>query len=85
LKLRSGCFGGLSTSYQTILKIFFDILPISILRGEITKQFEGYGIKVTLDPTLAGKYDKKKYDCEIVVHNDNYFRRTAAEDCLGMG
>jgi len=72
-------------TYQTILKIFFTILPISLLKKAVTEQFEGIGIKVTSDPKLAGKYDENKFDCEVVVHNDYFFRRVAAEDYLSMG
>jgi len=71
--------------YQAVLSLFFHMIPLSALKAELMKQFEAGGIKFASSEEDAGKYDKTKYKCEVVVHNDGFFRRAAIEDSLGMG
>ena len=71
---------------QLVKKIFVNILPLSLIMEEAIKKFDGVGIKTSFpgDPNI-GKYDKKKYHCEIVVHNLEFFRAVAFDDSLSLG
>lgn len=67
------------------VRILLAIIPLSLIKAEVIKEFEKVGVKTTFDEKEAGKYDKTKYACEIVVHNQQFFRRVAFDDSLGVG
>ena len=71
---------------QVAKNIFVAILPLSLIKAEAIKKFEELGVKTSFsgDPDI-GKYDKKKYHCEIVVYNLNFFRAIAFDDALSLG
>lgn len=71
---------------QVAKNIFVAILPLSLIKAEAIKKFEELGVKTSFpgDPDI-GKYDKKKYHCEIVVHNPKFFRAIAFDDALSLG
>ena len=71
---------------QLVKNIFVAIIPLSLIKAEAIKKFQELGVKTSFpgDPDI-GKYDKKKYHCEIVVHNLNFFRAIAFDDALSLG
>ena len=71
---------------QAVVKIIVAIIPLSFLKSEVMKRFDDVGIKTSFlgDPDI-GKFDKKKYFCEIVVRNPDFFRSVAFDDSLGLG
>ena len=71
---------------QAFVKIIVAIIPLSFLKSEVMKRFDDVGIKTSFlgDPDI-GKFDKKKYFCEIVVRNPDFFRSVAFDDSLGLG
>jgi hypothetical protein len=71
--------------WLVLVKIFLNIVPMFGLKQAVLQEFEKRGIAVSFDRAQAGKYDKTKYKCELVVHNDEFFRKIAFNDCLGIG
>jgi len=71
---------------QITVKFILAIVPLSLIKAEVIKEFENVGVKTSFpgDPEI-GKYDKTKYFCEIVVHNPQFFRKVAFDDSLGFG
>ena len=71
--------------WLVLIKGFLNIVPMVGLKQAVLQEFEKRGIAVSFDRARAGKYDKTKYKCELVVHNDEFFRKIALNDCLGIG
>lgn len=71
--------------WRLLVNIFLNIVPMSGLKAAVQDEFEKRGVKVTFDAKQAGKYDKTKFACEAVVHNDAMFRTIAFNDTLGIG
>lgn len=80
------CFWWTIFQIQLItVKFLLAIIPLSLVKAEVIKEFDKVGVKTTFDPKQAGKYDKTKYKCEIVVYNEQFFKRVAFDDSLGVG
>jgi len=67
------------------VKVLLAIVPLSVIKAAVVQEFEKVGVKTTFDSKEYGKYDKTKYACEILVHNDQFFRKVAFGDSLGFG
>jgi hypothetical protein len=57
--------------------------PISYKKKIITQNKESK-VKVTFNKDEVGKYDKNKYTCELVIHDNRFYHRVF-DTSLGIG
>ena len=62
------------------------LVPVSVLQAKITRKLQRKGIKVTsASQETPGKYDKKKYQCELVVKDARFWHFLASEGGMVFG
>lgn len=74
------CFIVKSTRYVALL-----FIPTSVVESLIVNKLAKWRIKVTFDGEQAEKFDKKKYDVEMRIHNKRFFKRFAYDQDLALG
>ena len=70
---------------QWVLSLVCFFVPTFVFERLGIALLDKHRIKVTRDKNVAGNYDKNKYDCELIVHNPKYFKRSFIEGSRGMG
>lgn len=68
-----------------IKNLFIFFIPRSFVKNKIIQLFGEWGVKVTTDSKEIGTYDRKKYHCEMVVHNEDFFTRLLQSPVLNLG
>lgn len=74
-------------TFQTTVRFVMIFVPTKLVQSRVTSIFGKLGIKVTVEggDETPGKYDKKAYKCEMVIHNIKFFKRLACNDMIGLG
>ena len=74
-------------AYQGVLAFIMLFTPNELVKRIAQKDFAEHKIKLTMadDSKVVGKYDREKYDCEVVVHDPKLFKRYVVEDEMGLG
>lgn len=71
---------------RILRRAMLSLVPVSVLQAKVVKKLGRRGIKVTIaGQEQPGKYDKKKYQCELVVKDDRFWHFLASEGGMVFG